>query len=166
MQQLQAAYTTARLRMVVVRKKIRILFFLLFHFFFKRHESAKIKFFQHFFCSPTANERRRILERDIVMVSKFSQPFTDSPLRDGRSVEGTGRLLAATIGVAICEQRSPTTRLLGRPESLRLAPRMARTVRGEGAEGKCEPTTTARAHDRGCVTTQRSSASMGGTAHD
>lgn len=29
------------------------------------------------------------------MVSKFSQPFTDSPLRDGRSVDGTGRLLAA-----------------------------------------------------------------------
>jgi len=101
------------------------------------------------------------------MVSKFSQPFTDSPLRDGRSVEGTGRLLAATFGVAICEQRSLTTRLIGRRESVRLAPRMARTVRGEGAEGKCEPTTTAaRAHDRGCVTTQRSSASEGGTAHD
>jgi len=72
------------------------------------------------------------------------------------------RQVSGGSGRPRCGGRSPKTRQIGGRVTVGWAARMARTVRGEGAEGKCEPTTTARAHDRGRVTTQRSSASQGG----
>jgi len=56
-------------QMVEDKKKIILFFFVFSLFLFERHMRAKIKFFQHFFCSPTPERDGGFFERNIVMVS-------------------------------------------------------------------------------------------------
>jgi len=148
-----------------------------FSLFLQGHMRAKIKvFFDFFFCSPTHFERRRILVYNHCYGLQFSQPFTDSPLRNRRSVDDSVAAIESRQSVGASERLLSAVALGPFGSSGRPPLRYSAVVRvsgGPGANGsgaRWEQKESAsrqlrreRTHTtEGRVTTERSSASQGG----
>jgi len=142
-------------QMVEEKKMIILFFFRFFTFFVERHMRAKIKFFQHFFCSPTPERDGGFLSgtllwspiestlyRFTVAAPALSRRPTqsDRPNRVNRWA-ATGRLprpssqtfrrhFCAAIRSSCGCRSAPTT-----SDRRRSDRSLTRTVRGEGAEG-------------------------------